>query len=131
MKCLLLLFAPLALSATDDWLAKRVPSIEYPALAASASVQGKVTVEFNLAPDGAVLSARAISGEKVLAAAAEANANKWKFKRLTPGAAKESTFVVIYEFRLEGVSRGPIGSESFFEEPNLVVVTAKKPHWEQ
>ncbi len=116
--------------AIDHWTAHRVPSIEYPALAASASIEGTVEIECALAADGSVGSTRIVSGEKILAAAAEQNARKWKFKRVGEVTAGRNTFLLVYRFRLEGISQDPVPSESVFEHPNLVVVRAKKPHWQ-
>jgi TonB family protein len=74
--------AALPLSAAERKVERRVSPI-YPELARRMHIGGTVLVEATIAPDGKVTEARAVSGNKMLAPAAEDAIRKWKF---APGA---------------------------------------------
>ena len=57
---------------------KRVPPV-YPELAKRMHLGGVVRVSVTVAPDGSVTDAKTISGNKMLALAAEEAVKKWKF----------------------------------------------------
>jgi protein TonB len=59
-------------------LSRKTP--EYPALARITKKEGSVVVEVVISPDGRVESARAISGDPLLAPTAVAAALEWKFQ---------------------------------------------------
>jgi TonB family protein len=68
----------LPLNAADRKVERRVSPI-YPELAKRMHIGGTVLVEATIAPDGKVSEARAVSGNKMLAPAAEDAIRKWKF----------------------------------------------------
>ena len=91
----------------------------YPALAHAARREGVVVVEVKLDDHGNVVSAKAISGSKMLIPDTVANVRKWRFQ---PNSKK--TAVIVYEFHLiEG--RCGAGKNGLFalREPNLATVT--------
>jgi TonB family protein len=69
--------------------------MHYPALARAAHRESMVVVEVKLDDNGKVVSARAISGSKMLIPDTLANVYKWRFH---PNSNK--TAVVIYDFHL-------------------------------
>ncbi|MGC2163152.1 MAG: energy transducer TonB [Silvibacterium sp.] len=72
----------LSLSAADRKVERRVSPV-YPELARRMHIGGTVLVEATISPDGKVTQARTVSGNKLLAPAAEDAIKKWKF---APGA---------------------------------------------
>lgn len=94
--------------------------MHYPALARAARRESIVVVQLKLNNDGKVLTARAISGSKMLVPDTLSNIRKWRFH---PNSNK--TAVVIYEFHLiEG--KCDLGSNGLFvfREPNVATITA-------
>jgi len=91
----------------------------YPALARAAGREGMVVVEVKLDDHGYVVSAKPISGYRMLVPDTVANARKWRFH---PNSEKAA--VVIYEFHLiEG--RCGAGKSGLFvlREPNVATIT--------
>lgn len=67
-----------ALHAEDRKIERKVQPI-YPELAKRMHVEGTVKVTATVGPDGSVLSATTVSGNKMLAPAAEDAVKRWKF----------------------------------------------------
>jgi len=80
-------------------IARRTP--EYPQIARQARLQGSVSVEVMIAPDGRVESARAVSGHPVFAKAAVDSTYGWRFEpTLLNGTAVRVTGIIVFNFRL-------------------------------
>jgi TonB family protein len=77
--------------AADDRAVKTRVAPIYPEIARRMRIFGAVSIEATVAPDGTVSSAKAISGNKILAPAAEDAVRKWKF------AAASGTAKVVVE----------------------------------
>ena len=76
-----------------------VPS--YPELGKKIRLQGDVSVEVIVSPDGRVESARAVSGHPMLASAAVDAARRWRFgPTLLNGVPVRVTGVIVFVFRL-------------------------------
>jgi len=76
-----------------------VPS--YPELMKKIRLQGDVSVEVIVSPDGRVESARAVSGHPMLASAAVDAARRWRFgPTLLNGIPVRVTGVIVFVFRL-------------------------------
>ncbi len=82
--------------AWDDRPIKVRVAPTYPELAKRMHISGTVRVSVTVAPDGTVSAAKTISGNHMLAGAAEDAVHKWKF---VP-AAEESTVEVNINFGL-------------------------------
>src|SRR5271165_3147751 len=65
-------------AAEERKVQKRVPPV-YPELARRMHIWGVVRISVTVAPDGGVTDVKTISGNKMLAAAAEEAVKKWKF----------------------------------------------------
>jgi TonB family protein len=65
--------------AADDRAVKTRVAPIYPEIARRMRIAGAVNIEATVAPDGTVSDAKAISGNKILAPAAEDAVRKWKF----------------------------------------------------
>jgi TonB family protein len=91
----------------------------YPPLAATARISGDVLVRADLAADGTVISASAVSGHPMLAAAAVSNLRNWRFQ---PNPEKQVS--VVYAFRLGETicPNGEIKSDFDVEPPNRVTI---------
>lgn len=81
--------------AADRKVQRRVPPT-YPELAKRMRIGGTVRVEVTVAADGSVTEAKTVSGNKMLAPAAEDAIRKWKF---VPGDAA-STESIDIDFEL-------------------------------
>jgi TonB family protein len=91
----------------------------YPALAHAARREGTVVVQVKLDNSGYVVSARAISGSKMLIPDTLSNVRKWRFH---PNSKK--TAVVIYEFHLvEGKCNAGKNGLFVLRGPNVATVT--------
>jgi TonB family protein len=92
----------------------------YPALARAARRESTVVVQVKLDDDGKVVTARAISGSKMLIPDTLSNIRKWRFH---PNSNK--TAFVIYEFHLvEGKCDLGRNGLFVFKEPNVATITA-------
>ena len=69
----------LPLHAADDRPVKQRVSPAYPELAKRMHVSGVVRISATVAPDGSVTATKTVSGNHMLAAAAEDAVHKWKF----------------------------------------------------
>ena len=119
---------------------KRVVGMDYPRLATYSATEGTVRLKCLLDEDGLVSSIEVVSGVGLLAEAAQANARQWKFAR--PQIAMRSPtvdshgdgqttgiLVLVYEFRISGVTTGSPTSRFVFDFPDRVSVTTQSAHW--
>jgi TonB family protein len=95
----------------------------FPAIAATAHVEGVVVVRIELDDNGKVLDAEALSGPDLLVHQTVENARKWRFKPNPKHAA-----IIVYNFRIEGVChsvrQGSSFSQMIFYPPNFAAITA-------
>lgn len=84
-------------AATNDAPVIGADIPQYPALARTANIQGKVELHVITGPDGKVISALAKSGHPLLERAALDNVKTWRF-------AGQSERTVTYEFRVEAMA---------------------------
>src|SRR5947207_1858444 len=96
LRVALFILAALPLLAWTGLIPLRLVSMYYPRLALLAGTQGEVDLKCVLAGDGSVMEASIVSGPKILAFAAKANALRQQFA--TPSRKIE----LVYVFRLEG-----------------------------
>lgn len=74
---------------------------DYPALAKQIRLEGSVSVEIIIAPDGRVESARAVSGHPILVSAALDAARGWHFEpTLLNGSPVRVTGIIVFNFKL-------------------------------
>lgn len=73
----------------------------YPILAQQIKLQGKVSIEVMIAPDGHVESARTVSGHPMLAEKAREAALEWRFHpTLLNNVPVRVTGVIVFAFKL-------------------------------
>jgi TonB family protein len=90
------LTATTRLHAADERPIKQRVAPVYPELAKRMRVSGMVKVEATVAPDGSVSATKTVSGNHMLAGAAEDAVHKWKFVPAT----EQSTVDVEINFAL-------------------------------
>lgn len=73
--------------AADRKVERRVAP-QYPELAKRMHIEGTVRVRATVAPDGSVTQAKTISGNRMLAPAAEQAIRKWKFEPETTASTE-------------------------------------------
>jgi TonB family protein len=125
----LLIFVVLLLSSTltcfgqENAYVLALESPEYPVLARQAQIEGAVRVEVVVGEDGHVVSAKAISGHRLLRQEAEENLKTWTF---TSGTRRE--FEINYEFQLQApkVPYVPV-TRVQFKFPTNVTLTTHAP----
>jgi TonB family protein len=93
--------------------------LAYPAVAQDAMIQGVVVVSAELDESGNVTDAKALSGQRMLVAAAAANVKRWKF---VPNARKN--VVIVYDFRIEGICNKARPTLFRLRHPNFAQITA-------
>lgn len=77
------------------------PTPPYPAVAASAHVQGEVKIQANIDRDGTVNAARVVSGPPLLRDAALEAVQHWRYKPFTSGGKTRPTgALAVLEFEL-------------------------------
>lgn len=126
----------------QDLTVKRVVSMEYPALARQARMQGTVKVKCVIGTDGSITSTEIIeiiaappqqqgSVRGILGKAAQENARQWKFLRSTsnPNAQAADSIVLSYVFTLRGETRDRARTEFVFDAPNTVLITSQAQLW--
>jgi len=80
-------------------IVRRTP--DYPPLARQARMEGSVSVEVIISPDGRVESARAVSGSAIFRAVAASAAEGWRFHpTLLNGTPVQVTGVIVFNFKL-------------------------------
>ena len=78
---------------------RRTP--DYPPLAKQIRLEGSVSVEVMIAPDGHVESARAVSGPAILVKAAVDSAYGWRFEpTMLNGTPVRVTGIIVFNFKL-------------------------------
>jgi TonB family protein len=97
--CLVVVFSlfsyhPFLAQSTTRKIKTRVEP-EYPELARKNNISGSVRVEIIVAPDGKIKEVKVLGGNPVLAQAAVAAVNKWKYEP----ASEESTIVWKFDFK--------------------------------
>jgi TonB family protein len=84
---------------TGNAIERRTPT--YPPLARQIRLEGSITVEIFISPDGRVESARALGGHPLLISAALEAARGWRFQpTLLNGVAVRVTGVITFNFKL-------------------------------
>lgn len=104
---------------------KSSAEMRYPPMARQARIQGDVVVRIKLDDAGQVVSAKALSGAKLLIDDAVSNSKKWRF---LPNSG--DTVVVIYEFRIIEGKCDVAKSHFVFREPNIATVTGCADKWQ-
>jgi TonB family protein len=119
----LLLSTALPSFCQDNLCVLALESPDYPTLARQAQIEGVVEVEVVVAEDGHVISAKPVSGHKLLRQVAQENLKTWTFTR---GSHRE--FDVTYQFQLQEpkVSYLPV-TRVQFDLPNRVTLTTHAP----
>ena len=106
MKRLLLtafLFSSAAACGADATCPRHLVAPGYPHLARMASLQGSVTVEFEISPDGKVISASGSGAvHKLLITASEENIREWTFEPLKAPLTSPSKHTITYIYKLAG-----------------------------
>jgi TonB family protein len=98
----------------------------FPPIAQAANVGGDVLVEVKINSDGAVTSAKAISNYKLLRAAAEDAAKRWRFN---PSAEKSDEHTATLTFTFQVMPRCSPSNEltSIFYPPYKIEARVEKP----
>jgi hypothetical protein len=110
----------------EDISVSSFEEMHYPALARAAHRESVVVVQARLDDNGKVVSAREISGSKMLIPDSLLNVRKWRFH---PNSNK--TAIVVYQFRLVEGRCDPGRNGLFvFREPNVATVTTCVDVWQ-
>jgi TonB family protein len=110
-----------------EWFAKVIDAPTYPILANQARIEGVVQLKLVVDGNGVVLRADVVSGNQVLARAAQDNIRKWKF--VAPCSAGPKTIDFTYEFKLEGEVEEHPRTIFRYEHPYKVIVESQAVHW--
>lgn len=111
-----------------EWEPVEIVGVSYPLLARWARITGLVVVRLSLEPDGSVKEAEPVSGHPLLAEAAKANAEKWKFRQSGPSRGQARDPYLVYRFVLKGSCAANDCRQGFIVElPNFVKVTSEIP----
>ena len=94
----------------------------YPLAGRVHVVQGAVVVRVDLAKNGTVRQAAAVSGPRLLIDECLRNAKTWQFRRTSKGTA-----FIIYIFRIKGVCELPCPSYFEFYPPNVALISMGSP----
>ena len=108
---------------------QRLVSLDYPALAQQARIQGTVEIACAITKAGEVLKCVGNSGHALLQNAAIANAMKWLFRCAEDAHKPAEDFVLRYDFVLTEsppVRRAP-KVEFIFEYPNTARIISEIP----
>jgi TonB family protein len=95
--------------AVDATCVKHVVPPGYPHLARAATLQGTVTVEIDIDPDGTVTSERSSGANELLRRASEDNIAQWMFCPAS-GAAGSRKHSIVYIYKLQGPKEYPCDS---------------------
>ena len=124
--------AGFAASDSSSWTPIRISSFRYPVLGLQAQLQGHVVLKVRIVAPGIVSSVEVVSGNPVLAGAAQDNIKTWKFGTVCNcgGNPREpATMNFNYEFQLEGIVESSPKTDFEFEYPNKVKVKSSAVHW--
>jgi TonB family protein len=127
------LFSCFASGAEAGWTAVKIHSSAYPRLALQARMSGSVRLRIKLTPSGTVDNIAVISGQKLLAQAAQQNLLSWVFSKTQgpgPSTTPSDELDFTYEFKLRDGSSEDSNTEFSFEQPNHAVITASAPPWQ-
>jgi TonB family protein len=113
-----------------EWFPVRIESTTYPLIATQARIAGAVRLRIALDGDGNATRIEVISGNAVLAKAAQDNLKLWKFT-IVPTDRREApkTIDFTYEFRLKGETESKPTGLFRYEHPYTVIVTSEAPRW--
>jgi TonB family protein len=75
---------------------KHIVAPSYPPIARQARVQGTVSVELQLGPDGKVISAKGSGADEILNGAAEYFIKEWVFAPVAGDSARTTTFTFVF-----------------------------------
>jgi TonB family protein len=118
---------------SESWCPAKLQSLDYPTLALQARISGTVHLELRVASDGSVGTVRIITGNHILALAAQENAKGWKFMRCvlqgTDATRQDNDIQFVYDFKLVGETKSAPKTEFSYEHPNRVTITSAAPHW--
>jgi TonB family protein len=107
--------AEITRAKADEHLVKRVEP-DYPPIAKTVRLQGKVVLKVTISKDGAVTAARIVSGHPMLAPAAVQAVKQWRYKPfIVDGRAMEITTVIEVPFSL-GISEANYRKEQEVED---------------
>lgn len=106
--------------ATEPSVVQAIPP-NYPPLALAAHVEGEVTVEARINPQGDVTATKMISGHRLLSLAAEKAARRWKFNPLEQGV-NERTVRLYFKFTMVPGNGIPDDIVTIFRPPHRVEV---------
>jgi TonB family protein len=88
----------------------------YPRLARMASLQGSVTVDFEVSPDGQVISASGSgAANRLLIRASEENIQQWTFRPPDQRGTSPTKRRIVYVYKLEG-------RKLYYDPPPTVVL---------
>ena len=107
-------------------------SLDYPAVAAAARLEGSVELEVRVSADGSVAGATVKAGNAILGEAAKTNALSWQFERAPDaGGSAPRRCTLFYAFRITGNCEKATCPTAFsFEFPNRVTTETKARHWQ-
>jgi TonB family protein len=98
----------------------KAPEPDYPLEAAAKKVQGKVVIELNISETGDFDHTNIVSGEPILAAAAESAMKTWKFKPfIRDGKLVQASIQVPWEFARKGHTSNACALVQAFQAMNL------------
>ena len=105
---------------------QRIVSMQYPALARMARLQGGVKLRIRISPDGTANQIDVVSGPEPLATPARQNIAKWRFSSCT-STATVCTIEIDFSFVLDGTCSDLPRCPTDFQVdlPNKVVVRSQ------
>jgi len=113
-----------------DLYPTRIEAPVYPPLANQARIEGTVKLKLGLSARGEVLTADIISGNRVLAKAAQANALKWGFAApCSNGETAGKAIEITYDFRLVGEVQSRPTTLFRYEHPYRISIVSQALHW--
>jgi len=113
----------------SDWFAVRFDAPAYPPLANQARIEGVVRLRLVLDGQGKVERAEVLSGNPVLARAAQINIMTWKFMQPCSKETSPTTIEFTFEFRLEGETSDVPTTRFRYEHRYRATVTSQARHW--
>lgn len=117
-----------AKSAGNEPTVIQAISPTYSPLALAAHVEGEVTVEAKIDPQGDVTSVKKIKGHPLLSPTAEKAASRWKFNLLEQ-TTKERTVQLYFKFTMVPINGVPDDIVTIFWPPYRVEVRDTPGRW--
>ena len=126
LRVLVLLTASFAANAGNLVSAIHIVSFDYPLISQLMAKQGTVELVLLVAPDGAVRSARTVSGDAILAMRAGKALMDWRFSPCTSDRG-ECEYPMSIQFVLKGapVKATECKTQFQFNNPGRIVVTSQ------